>query len=207
MGNEIEKMEQVLGSLVDKFDNLSDDATLEELSTLTNQITDATTQFNENQIKESEQPMGDNLKVRLGYSNVSNNVEPFYSYKTDSGFDLRSNEDITINPKETEMISTGISFDIPKGFEIQVRSRSGLAVKNNVFVLNSPGTVDQGYIGEVKIILSNFGNLPFEVKKGERIAQACLCPVVTGEYVDLIKTNNNKSTDRGDGGFGSTGTN
>ena len=111
-----------------------------------------------------------------------------------------------VKPKEVELVSTGVSLNIPKGFEVQIRSRSGLSLKEGLFVLNSPGTIDQGYIGEIKIILANFSNEERTIKKGDRIAQACLCPVVTGEYINLIKINNNiKETERGSDGFGSTG--
>ena len=123
----------------------------------------------------------------------------------DSGFDLRSSGKISISPKEVGLIPTGISLEIPKGFEVQIRSRSGLSLKEGLFVLNSPGTIDQGYIGEIKIILANFSNEERVIEVGDRIAQACLCPVVTGEYVDLINNKIKSKTDRGSDGFGSTG--
>ena len=202
-----DKLEQIFGHLVDKYESLSSDASLEELSSLATQITEVTNNYNSSITEEGQVDPSKKIMVSLGYSNDSENEAPEYVYKSDSGFDLRSSEGIIIKPKEVELVSTGLSFDIPRGFEIQVRSRSGLAVKKNLFVLNSPGTVDQGYIGEVKVILANFSNEEVVIEKGDRIAQACLCPVVTGEFVDFLQNNKNKKTERGSSGFGSTGNN
>tara|TARA_R100000900_G_scaffold144528_1_gene128713 strand:- start:38 stop:667 length:630 start_codon:yes stop_codon:yes gene_type:complete len=203
--NDPDKIEKVFGHLVDKYDSLSEEASLEELTELTNQINDATNKYNDIMQAQSPNTQEQKIMVTLGYSNSSDNENPVYAYKSDSGFDLRASEDKIIKPKEVELVPTGISLEIPRGFEIQVRSRSGMALKEGLFVLNSPGTVDQGYIGEIKIILANFSNEQKEIKKGDRIAQACLCPVVTGEFVDFVSNNNNKKTDRGSSGFGSTG--
>jgi dUTP pyrophosphatase len=200
-----DKIEKIFGHLVEKYESLSEDATLEELSTLTNQITEATETYNATIGDPTNSDLPQKIMVTLSYSNNSDNENPEYVYKSDSGFDLRSSEEKIIKPKQVELIGTGLSFDIPRGFEIQVRSRSGLAAKKNLFVLNSPGTVDQGYIGEVKIILANFSDKDVTIEKGDRIAQACLCPVVTGEFVDFINNNNIKETERGSSGFGSTG--
>lgn len=203
-----DKLEQVFGHLIDKYESLSEEASLEELSSLATQITEVTNNYNSSITEDSQVDPSKKIMVSLGYSNDSENEDPEYSYKSDSGFDLRSSEEMVIKPKEVELVNTGLSFDIPRGFEIQVRSRSGLASKKNLFVLNSPGTVDQGYIGEVKVILANFSNKEVIIEKGDRIAQACLCPVVTGEFVDFIQNNNkNKKTERGSSGFGSTGNN
>jgi dUTP pyrophosphatase len=127
---------------------------------------------------------------------------PLRKHKNDAGADLFSNQDVIIYPGETKVVGTGNYFSIPEGFEIQIRSRSGLALKNSVFVLNSPGTIDSGYIGEVGVILHNAGKEPFVVSKGDRIAQAVIAPVclLGFEVVDTLE-----ETDRGDGGFGSTG--
>ena len=128
---------------------------------------------------------------------------PEYAHEGDSGFDLRAVEDVDIPPKEVRLISTGIKVAIPKGYEIQVRSRSGLAAKKQVFVLNSPGTVDAPYRGVVGVILANFGVNPFHVQKGDRIAQGVLCPVEKAEFVVVPELTS--LTTRGSGGFGSTG--
>ena len=128
---------------------------------------------------------------------------PEYKHDGDSGFDLAANEDIDIPAKGVALVSTGVRFGIPNGYEIQVRSRSGLAAKSGVFVLNSPGTVDASYTGEVKVILANFGHNSVHVQKGDRIAQAVLAPVEKAQFVVVDKLN--EETTRGEGGFGSTG--
>jgi len=199
---EVNDYEKMLGRLIDKYETLSEDASLEELTDLSNQITKTTEQFNQNTLEITP----DTIIIKLNYKNTSDTSDLTYSYKTDSGFDLRASEDNIIKPKEVGLIPTGISLNIPKGFEVQIRSRSGLSLKEGLFVLNSPGTIDQGYIGEIKIILANFSNEERTVKKGDRIAQACVCPIVTGEYIKLVKINNKiEETERGSDGFGSTG--
>ena len=128
-------------------------------------------------------------------------------YETDgsSGMDLVANIEntITIQPGKTSVISTGISVAIPKDHEIQIRPRSGLASKKQISVLNTPGTIDADYRGEIKVILINLGESPFVVKQGMRIAQMVLCPIVKAK---LKEVQNLEDTVRGSGGFGSTGT-
>ena len=104
-----------------------------------------------------------------------------------------------------KLAPTGLCFDIPDGYEIQVRSKSGLALKQGLMVLNSPGTVDSGYQGEVKVILFNTTNERIKIEKGQKIAQAVISPVLNGKWVNLIKVNELKEKDRNDNGFGSTG--
>jgi dUTP pyrophosphatase len=96
-------------------------------------------------------------------------------------------------------------LDIPEGYEIQVRSKSGLALKQGLMVLNSPGTVDQGYLGEIQVILFNTTNQKVKIEKGQKIAQAVLCPVVSGKWVEFVEKNKLENKDRNDNGFGSTG--
>jgi dUTP pyrophosphatase len=144
-------------------------------------------------------------KLKLEYTNESNNKEPEYAYESDSGFDLRSTEDLWIQSNDRKLIPTGLRFDIPDGYEIQVRSKSGLALKQGLMVLNSPGTVDSGYQGEVKVIIFNTTNERIKIEKGQKIAQAVLCPVVNGKWVNLIKVEEIGEKDRNDKGFGSTG--
>lgn len=150
-------------------------------------------------------------KIKLSFVNESDNEDPQYATNGSSGFDLRANlsKTIKLSPKGGfAIVPTGLFFDIPTGFEIQVRSRSGLAAKNQVCVLNSPGTVDADYTGEVKVILINHGLNEFVVNHGDRIAQAVLAVVTAKNIVDLNRVNNiSKDTERGSGGFGSTGIN
>ena len=136
---------------------------------------------------------------------LSKNIElPKYETNGSSGMDLSANIEtqIKIEPGKTSIIPTGISVSIPKNFEIQIRSRSGLAAKSQISVLNSPGTIDADYRGELKVILINLGNKTFVVERGARIAQMVLCPVVKAKFKEV---DNLDDTDRGDGGFGSTG--
>jgi dUTP pyrophosphatase len=144
-------------------------------------------------------------KIPLQYVNESENKNPEYAYESDSGFDLRSTEDIWIQANDRKLIPTGLRFDIPEGYEIQVRSKSGLALKQGLMVLNSPGTVDSGYQGEVKVIMFNTTNERIKIEKGQKIAQAVLCPVMCGKWVNLVKVEEIGEKDRNDKGFGSTG--
>jgi dUTP pyrophosphatase len=132
-------------------------------------------------------------------------VDPKYNYPTDSGFDLHSLIDTEIQPFGRVLIPTGISLDIKDGFEVQVRSKSGLAIKHGLMVLNSPGTVDNGYTGEIQVIVFNTNNHIVTISKGMKVAQAVLCPVVNGKWVNLVQQNRINEKDRGDNGFGSTG--
>ena len=136
---------------------------------------------------------------------LSKNV-PLPKYETDgsSGLDLAANIDvkIEIKPGETKIIPTGLFVGIPKNFEIQIRPRSGLAAKNQISVLNTPGTIDADYRGELKVILINLSDKIFVVEKGLRIAQMVVCPVVRAELKEVETLNDTK---RGSGGFGSTG--
>ena len=123
-----------------------------------------------------------------------------------SGFDLRyvGDENILIMPHEVALITTGCAVEVPEGYELQVRPRSGLALKEKISVANAPGTIDSDYRGPVGVILQNFGREPYQVKPGDRVAQAVICevPKVTLELVSELS-----DTSRGEGGFGSTGKN
>ena len=144
-------------------------------------------------------------KLELNYTNNSDNEQPEYAYESDSGFDLRSTEELWVQANDRKLIPTGLRFDIPEGYEIQVRSKSGLALKQGLMVLNSPGTVDSGYQGEVKVIMFNTTNERIKIEKGQKIAQAVLCPVVNGKWVNLVKVKEIGEKDRNNNGFGSTG--
>ena len=137
---------------------------------------------------------------------LSKNINlPKYETDGSSGMDLSANinSNIKIEPGETSIIPTGISVSIPKNFEIQIRPRSGLAAKNQISVLNTPGTIDADYRGEIKVILINLGKKTFLIEKGARIAQMVLSPI---EKAKIREVENLEKTKRGSGGFGSTGT-
>lgn len=127
---------------------------------------------------------------------------PTYAHPGDAGMDVRSVEDLTIAPGERALVRTGLVLMLPPDAEAQVRPRSGLALKHGVTVLNSPGTIDAGYRGEVGVILVNLGAEPFVVEKGMKVAQIVIAPVTQAEVVEVSEID---STDRGAGGFGSTG--
>jgi len=129
-------------------------------------------------------------------------VIPAYQTKEAAGFDLHSIEDVVINPGERKLIGTGLAFEIEYGYEVQIRPRSGLAYKHGITVLNTPGTIDSDYRGEIKVLLINLGSEPFEIKKGERIAQAVVAPVIQAKIIEVDELSD---TQRGSGGFGSTG--
>lgn len=136
---------------------------------------------------------------------LSKNVElPKYKTSGSSGLDLAANvqSQIKIKPGKTSIIPTGISVSIPKNFEIQIRPRSGLAAKNQISVLNTPGTIDADYRGELKVILINLSDKTFTVERGSRIAQMVLCPIVKAKFKEVDTLDD---TNRGAGGFGSTG--
>ncbi|MDP7367853.1 MAG: dUTP diphosphatase [Candidatus Pacebacteria bacterium] len=140
--------------------------------------------------------------MKLKIKNISDNPLPCYKNVGDAGMDICSNEDVKISPFNWKLVSTGIFLEIPEGYEVQVRSRSGLAAKHGIMVLNSPGTIDSGYRGEVKVILKNHDHHSYYVKKGDRIAQLVMAPVVTAEIEEVSELTN---TERNEGGFGSTG--
>ena len=129
---------------------------------------------------------------------------PKYETEGSSGLDLAAHTDkqIKILPGKSEIIPTGLAIEIPKNFEIQIRPRSGLAAKSQISVLNTPGTIDADYRGELKVILINLSDKVFVVEKGLRVAQMVLCPVVKATLKEVTKLEN---TERGSGGFGSTG--
>ena len=136
--------------------------------------------------------------------NHKNIILPEYKTEGSSGMDLLAdiNESIVLNPGEKKIIPTGISLAIPGQYEVQIRPRSGLAAKNGISVLNTPGTIDSDYRGEVKVILINLSQEPFKINKNDRIAQMVLCPIAKVSLEEVKKLPN---TVRDDGGFGSTG--
>ena len=129
-------------------------------------------------------------------------IVPQYAHEGDSGADLFSTIDYTLQPMERKAIPTGLSAEIPKGFELQVRPKSGLALKNGITVLNTPGTIDYGYRGEIHAILINLGSEPYIIKAGQKVAQLVAAPVA---YAKFEVVEDLSETSRGEGGFGSTG--
>ncbi len=143
--------------------------------------------------------------IKILIKRLSKNISlPKYETDGSSGMDLSAHieNSIIIKPGKTCLIPTGILLSIPKNFEVQIRPRSGLAAKNQISVLNTPGTIDADYRGEIKVILINLSNKNFVVEKGARIAQMVLCPIVKA---NLEEVDNLDETHRGSAGFGSTG--
>ena len=127
---------------------------------------------------------------------------PAYATSGAAGMDVVSAEDVTIAPGARHAVATGIALAIPQGYEVQVRPRSGLALKHGITVPNTPGTIDSDYRGELKVILINHGTEPFAIQRGDRVAQLVLAPVVQAAWEEVTELD---ATDRGEGGFGSTG--
>lgn len=144
------------------------------------------------------------LKIKRISDEFSNIPLPHYATEGSAGMDIRAalSESEIINPGEVKLISTNLSVEIPVGYEIQVRPRSGLAAKHGIGILNSPGTIDSDYRGEVKVILFNFSKVPFEIQSGERIAQLVISKVYKA---DIEESSTLEVTKRGEGGFGHTG--
>jgi dUTP pyrophosphatase len=189
--NHFKKIQEEAGVSIDEDDEYQRE--LEELIGMTYE------EMNEDAIKTFKTKT---LKVEL----IDNDAKfPEYAYPSDSGFDLFSTEEVILQPFGRALVPTGIKLSIPDEFEIQVRPKSGLAINQGLTVLNTPGTVDSGYNGEIKVIIFNTNNISVSIPKGTKIAQAVLSPVVNGKYVNLVQVNKVNDGDRGDNGFGSTG--
>ncbi len=141
------------------------------------------------------------MKLKICKIN-ENAIIPSYAHDKDSGLDLCSCENNIILNNDAKLISTGIIIQLPPNTEAQIRPRSGLALNNNITVLNAPGTIDEGYRGEIKVLLINHGERPFEVKIGDRIAQMVIVPVLRPDIEEVEELD---KTSRGENGFGSTG--
>lgn len=141
------------------------------------------------------------VKVKIKALN-SDAIIPEYQTDGAAGFDLHATEDVWVHTHDVKPIPTGLAFEIPEGFEMQIRPRSGLAATRAVTVVNTPGTIDSDYRGEVKVLLINHGFTPFKVNKGDRIAQGVIAPVIRA---DFEVADDLGETERGEGGFGSTG--
>ncbi|NEO31025.1 MAG: dUTP diphosphatase [Symploca sp. SIO3C6] len=152
-----------------------------------------------NRLKKEENIETQILKIKLLNEKAK---LPQYAHQGDAGLDLFSTSEVVIQPGESNLISTGISIELPPETEAQIRPRSGLALKHQVTVLNTPGTIDQGYRGEIGVILINHGKSPFKVEIGMKIAQMVIKPVLSVQVQTVEELG---ETDRGVGGFGSTG--
>ena len=143
--------------------------------------------------------------MKIQVVNQSKHPLPEYATEFSAGLDLRANidEPIELKPLERTLVSTGLFIALPKGYEAQIRPRSGLAFKHGITVLNSPGTIDADYRGELKVLLVNLSNMPFMINDGERVAQMI---IAKHEQVSWIETKSLDETERGAGGFGHTGT-
>lgn len=145
------------------------------------------------------------MKINIKYNSKEGAIVPEYKTAGAAGADLCAylpSQNVTLSPGKSALIPTGLFFEIPDGYEVQVRPRSGLAAKNGITVLNTPGTIDSDYRGEVKVILINLGEEEFTINNGDRIAQMVVAPVTTA---DFTFAENLSETDRGSGGMGSTG--
>jgi dUTP pyrophosphatase len=200
------------------MDNLDELDILQEK--LKNLLYDSGVDFSEDseEIKKINSLLGMELndlanEIELNYKTKTINIEkthpdailPTYAYKSDSGFDLYALESVVIKPFGREAVSTGIKVSFEEGYELQVRPKSGLALNMGLTVLNTPGTVDQGYTGEIKVIVFNTNNNSVMIEKGMKIAQGVLCPVIQGKYVNFNVVDSLENKDRNDNGFGSTG--
>lgn len=142
--------------------------------------------------------------MRVNIINKSNNVLPAYETASSAGMDLRAfvDDDVVLKPFERKLIPTGLYIELPDGYEAQIRPRSGLAIKSGITVLNSPGTIDADYRGEIKVILINLSQDNFTIKSGERI---CQMVIAKHEKAEFVEVNEISETERGAGGFGHTG--
>jgi dUTP pyrophosphatase len=191
--NHFKKIQEESGVYIDSDDEYQKE--LEDLIGMTYE------EMNEDALKAIKTK---NLKVELLNEDAK---FPEYAYPSDSGFDLYSTVEVILQPFGRALVPTGIKLSIPDEYEIQVRPKSGLAINQGLTVLNTPGTVDSGYNGEIKVIIFNTNNISVTIPKGMKIAQAVLCPVVNGKYVNLIQVDKINDGERGDNGFGSTGIN
>lgn len=146
--------------------------------------------------------MSEKVTVKIRMMEGCKDLMPAKAHTDDAAFDLRSRVDMDLKPGEPHLVTTGIYMEFPPGYEAQVRPRSGLALKHALTVLNSPGTIDAGYRGEVGVIMLNAGKEPFSIKRGDRIAQMVINKL---PQVEIIAVDELSDTARGEGGFGSTG--
>ena len=146
--------------------------------------------------------MCDSVKVKISMEEGCGDLMPAKAHEDDAAFDIKSKVDMTVEPGTPHLVPTGIFMEFPEGYEAQVRPRSGLALKHAITVLNTPGTIDAGYRGEVRVILLNAGKESFHISRGDRIAQMVINKL---PKVELVEADALSGSTRGSGGFGSTG--
>ena len=142
------------------------------------------------------------MKIRFRMMENCGDLAPRKAHADDAAYDLHSRTDLELEPMTSTLVPTGLFLELPVGYEAQIRPRSGLALKHDIMLTNSPGTVDAGYRGEVGVIVYNGGKTPFPVRRGDRIAQMVICKL---PEIKLIPTDALSDSDRGKGGFGSSG--
>lgn len=201
----VEKNNKVIADYLHQLQNLErrinegddDNDIINEVNTI---IDGLTKESQKNIVKSS-------IGAKLKFVNKSDNPDPSFEKEGDSGFDIRAFVpfEVKLPPGKIKMIPTGLYFEVDKGLEVQVRPRSGLAANKGITVLNTPGTVDSGYRGEIKIILANFGEFPLTVQNGDRIAQGVVCPVYGEGNLEILKVEELSNSERSEGGFGHTG--
>jgi dUTP pyrophosphatase len=197
--------------------NFNDIPEFKELNELKDMIDTLNNSFGENIMGEDKTNELNSLFKSLNdldnndeikFINKSNNPDPLYTHEGDSGFDIRAyivEQSITLKPLERKLIPTGLSFELLPNTELQIRPRSGMALNHGITVLNTPGTVDQGYRGEVGVILINLSSEEYTITNGDRIAQGVIMDVRCKDTIKLVNSDSLNNTDRGKSGFGSTG--
>ncbi len=193
----------VLKKIQEQYQNIVDESEVEPNEDYMKELEDMLG-FNFDEL--TEEMIFESKTKKIYIERTSNDaILPKYAYPSDSGFDLHSIEQVIIPPFGRALVPTGIKVSFDENMEIQVRPKSGLAINMGLTVLNTPGTVDQGYTGEIKVIVFNTNNNSVVIEKGMKIAQAVLSPVFNGKYVNIIEVDSIEERDRGDNGFGSTG--
>ncbi len=142
------------------------------------------------------------MQIKVKLLSGCDDLMPAKAHSDDAAYDMRSRVDITLAPNRSTLVPTGVFIELPVGYEAQIRPRSGLALKHDLMLTNSPGTIDAGYRGEIGIIMYNAGKEDFSISRGDRIAQMVICKL---PEVELVASDSLSDTDRGSGGFGSTG--
>ena len=194
---------ELLQQIITQFETLKEKYNTESIEVNDSDLESLLSEsFNELQNEFQE----NSTKISVNYQKSNSSAtSPKYAYQNDSGFDLHSIETIVIEPLGRALVPTGLKIQIPESFELQIRPKSGLAINHGLTVLNTPGTVDYGYTGEIKVIVFNTNHHEFKIERGMKIAQGVFCPVMSGKYVNLVEVDDIESSERGDNGFGSTG--